>query len=164
MITQELYPKYKKWMKPICDGWYVNTQSNTEQKYLQLRSINDSLDLKLAIEIGEEFEKQKPSNNSCGKKPKEKLLVKFADGEYVAHDNGVDTFLECLWKMDIDTIMRKGLEWGGKPLITSYKASDRHIQVGPNQWANIPNSTRDKAKVLRILALHLKYEIDITIL
>ena len=39
LISKEIYPKYEQWMKPLDDGWYVNTQSTSEQKYLQLNSI-----------------------------------------------------------------------------------------------------------------------------
>lgn len=164
LISQKINSKYKAWMKPIGEGWYVNTQSDTNQKYIQLRSISDSLSLNLNIEIGEDLEKQKYPNNSRNRKAKEKLLVRFSDGEYVGNENAVDTFLECLWKMDVEAIMRKGIEIGGSPLISTSKLTSRHIQVGSNRWVKVPNSTRDKAKALRILALHLKYEIEITIL
>ena len=30
IVSKEIYPKYRKWMKPICDGWYINTQSNSD--------------------------------------------------------------------------------------------------------------------------------------
>lgn len=37
------------WIKPVCDGRYVNIQSDTGQKYIQLRSISDSLNLGLTV-------------------------------------------------------------------------------------------------------------------
>lgn len=45
LLSKEIYPQYKRWMKPLCDGWYLNAQSNTDNKYMQLRTINDQLDL-----------------------------------------------------------------------------------------------------------------------
>ncbi|WP_297067058.1 hypothetical protein [uncultured Duncaniella sp.] len=164
MLTREVYPRYKEWIKPVCDGWYFNAQSNTDQKYIQLRSISDSLNLGLNVEIGEDFEKQDNPNKACGTKSRGKLMVRFSDGEYIANQNTLDTFLECLWKMGIDDIMRKGIEWGGKPLITSYKVSNRQVQVDTNRWAIIPNTTKDKAKLLRVLAVHLRFNIEITII
>ena len=152
LISQNVHSKYKAWMKLIVEGWYVNTQSDTNQKYIQLRSISDSLNLNLNIEIGEDLEKQKDPNNSRNRKAKEKLLVKFSDGEYIGNENAVDTFLECLWKMDMETIMRKGVEIGGNPLISTSKLTSRYIQVGSNRWDNVQNSTREKAKALRIIA------------
>ena len=43
LISQEVYPRFKEWMKPIKDGWYVNVQSDSDQKYMQLVSINQQL-------------------------------------------------------------------------------------------------------------------------
>ena len=164
LLTREIYPRYKEWMKPVCDGWYFNAQSNTDQKYLQLRSINDSMNLGLVIEIGEDFEKQDNPDKAYGKRAKDRLIVKFSDGEYIANNSALDTFLECLWKMGIDDIMRKGIEWTGKPLITSYQASKRQVQVDTSRWTTIPATTKDKAKLLRVLAIHLKFNIEITII
>ena len=25
LLSKTIYPKYEEWMKPVCDGWYVNT-------------------------------------------------------------------------------------------------------------------------------------------
>ena len=110
LLSQEIYPRYKEWMKPVCDGWYINAQSDTDQKYLQLRSINDSLALGLNVEVGYDFETTKKTDKKSGTKSKDKLLVKFPDGEYIANQNTTDTFLECLWKLGIDEIKRKGVE------------------------------------------------------
>ncbi|MGG6545680.1 UNVERIFIED_CONTAM: hypothetical protein NY100_09715 [Prevotella sp. 15_C9] len=49
-------------MKPLCNGWYVNTQANTDCKYIQLRAINEQLSLGLTIEIGTDFEAQDAPN------------------------------------------------------------------------------------------------------
>ena len=39
LISQEVYPRFKDWMKPLGNGWYVNVQSDSDQKYMQLVSI-----------------------------------------------------------------------------------------------------------------------------
>ena len=116
------------------------------------------------MEILIDFEKQANPNKVRGQKSNDKLLVRFADGEYIANQNTLDTFLECLWKMGIDDIMRKELEWAGNPLITSYQVSKRQVQVDTNRWATIPNTTKDKAKLLRVLAVHLKFNVEITVI
>lgn len=164
LLAREVYPRYKAWIKPVCDGWYVNTQSDTGQKYLQLRAISDSLDLGLDVEIGEDFEKQDDPNKSRGTKSKDSLLVIFPDGEYIANQNPIDTFLQCLWKIGIEVIMRKGIEWSGNPLITSYQANNRQVQVDANRWATIPNTTKEKAKLLKVIALHLRLDIEIMVI
>lgn len=164
LLGHEIYPRYKDWMKPICEGWYLNAQSNTDQKYIQLRSINDSLSLGLNIEIGEDFETQEKVVKERSSKSKAKLLVKFPDGEYIANQSSSETFLECLWKFGIDEIMRKSIEWCGDSMITSYKVSDRQIQVDVNRWAIVPNTTKERAKLLRVIAAHFRINLEITIL
>lgn len=163
LLTREIYPRYKEWIKPVCDGWFLNAQSNTDQKYIQLRSINDSLNLGLMVEIGEDFEKQINPNKTRGTKSVDKLMVRFSDGEYIANNNSLDTFLECLWKIGIDDIMRKGIEYSGSPLISISQLSNRQVQVDSNRWATIPNTTKDKVKLLKVLAAHFKLNVEITL-
>ena len=90
-------------------------------------------------------------------------MVKFPDGEYVANDSALDTYLETIWKLGIDDIMRKHLTWGGKDLITTSQVANGQIQVGERRWVMVPNITKDKAKLLRVVAamLHIKLEITI---
>jgi hypothetical protein len=55
LISQEINPRFKYWMKPIGEGWYVNTQSDSDQKYMQLVSIKQQLGLDWKIEVGSDF-------------------------------------------------------------------------------------------------------------
>lgn len=164
LVSQEIYPRFKSYMKPICDGWYLNGQSNTDTKYLQLRAINDSLQLGLTIDLGDDFEPQENPNKGTQTRPKDKLLVKFADGEYIANDSSLDTFLEAVWKIGINEIARKDIQWCGRSLITPYKENNRQVQVDTNRWINAPTTTKDRAKLLRVIALHLKLNLEITII
>ena len=90
-------------------------------------------------------------------------MVKFPDGEYVANDNALDTYLETIWKLGIDDIMRKNLTWRDKVLITTSQVANGQIQVEERRWVMVPNITKDKAKLLRVVAamLHIKLEITI---
>lgn len=164
LLTRDIYPRYKDWIKPVVDGWYINAQSNTDQKYLQLCAINDSLNLGLNVELGDDFEKQNNPNKSKSSRTIDKLMVKFSDGEYVANQNSLDTFLECLWKMGIEDIVRREIEWRGKPLITGSKVSNMQVQVDENRWATVPSTTRERAKLLRVLAAYLRLKIEVTII
>lgn len=56
LFSKEIYPKYKEWMKPLDGGWYVNTQSDSETKYLQLKLIINHLKLDIKLELDENFE------------------------------------------------------------------------------------------------------------
>lgn len=164
LISRIEHSKYKGYMKPISDGWFVNTQSNTEQKFLQLRSINDMLDLNLIIEIGTDFEITNRESRKQKKSSKSDILVQFPDGEFIVGDNPVDTFIQTIWKIGIDKLYSKELNVSGKPLLTRNRQYNGQIQVGLDQWLNVPNTTKDKAKILRIIASTMYLDLKISIL
>lgn len=155
LVSKEIYPKYRKWMKPICDGWYINTQSNSDSKFLQLKAINEQLSLNLKIELGDDFEADENPNKEKRTKSKDKLLVKFPDGQYFANNSTLDTFLEVVWEIGIDNIRRKELSWGGNPLVTTSKMFNNQVQVDSQRWIIVPNTTKDKVKLLRVIGAML---------
>ncbi len=162
IVSKEIYPKYRKWMKPICDDWYINTQSNSDSKFLELKSINDQLSLNLKLELGADLDAEDKPDKEKRTKSKDKLLVKFPDGQYFANNSTLDTFLEVVWEIGIDNIKRKDLSWGGNPLITTSKMFNNQVQVDSQRWIIVPNSTRDKIKLLRVIGamLHINMEIS----
>lgn len=162
IVSKEIYPKYRKWMKPICDGWYINTQSNSDSKFLELKSINDQLSLNLKLELGADLDAEDKPDKEKRTKSKDKLLVKFPDGQYFTNNSTLDTFLEVVWEIGIDNIKRKDLSWGGNPLITTSKMFNNQVQVDSQRWIIVPNSTRDKIKLLRVIGamLHINMEIS----
>lgn len=162
IVSKEIYLKYRKWMKPICDGWYINTQSNSDSKFLELKSINDQLSLNLKLELGADLDAEDKPDKEKRTKSKDKLLVKFPDGQYFANNSTLDTFLEVVWEIGIDNIKRKDLSWGGNPLITTSKMFNNQVQVDSQRWIIVPNSTRDKIKLLRVIGamLHINMEIS----
>lgn len=163
LLSKEIYPKYKEWMKPVDGGWYVNTQSNSDSKFLQLKAINSQLDLGLVIELDADFEAQDNPNRERYSKSKDKLLVKFPDGQYFANSCALDTFLEVVWQIGIEEIKKKDLSWGGNPLITTSKMFNNQVQVDSQRWLTVPNMTKDKIKLLRVIGamLHIKMEITV---
>ena len=162
IVSKEIYPKYRKWMKPICDGWYINTQSNSDSKFLELKSINDQLSLNLKLELGADLDAEDKPDKEKRTKSKDKLLVKFPDGQYFANNSTLDTFLEVVWEIGIDNIKRKDLSWGGNPLITTSKMFNNQVQVDSQRWIIVPTSTRDKIKLLGVIGamLHINMEIS----
>lgn len=164
LLSKEIYPQYKEWMKPVCDDWYLNAQSNSDSKYLQLRSINDQLSLGLNIELGTDFKAENNPNKEKKSRTIDKLLVRFPNGEYVANDSALDTFLEVIWKLGIDDIMRKHLSWGGNDLITTSQVVNSQVQIGENRWIIVPGVTKDKAKLLRVIGAMLHINLEITII
>lgn len=162
IVSKEIYPKYRKWMKPICDDWYINTQSNSDSKFLELKSINDQLSLNLKLELGADLDAEDKPDKEKRTKSKDKLLVKFPDGQYFANNSTLDTFLEVVWEIGIDNIKRKDLSWGGNPLITTSKMFNNQVQVDSQRWIIVPNSTRDKIKLLRVIGAMLHINIEIS--
>lgn len=164
LISREVYSRYKEWMKPLCDGWYVNTQSDTATKFLQLKSINDQLQLGLVVELGYDFETQEKPGNERKSKTTSKLLVKFPDGEYVANESQTETFLEVIWKLGIENIRRRNIILGGNPLITLFKRSSNQVQIDTDRWISIPNTTKEKAKILKVIASHLQVKLEVNVI
>lgn len=163
LLSKEIYPKYQKDMKPICEGWYLNAQSNSDTKFLQLMSINDQLHLGLKIELGAGFDTVEDPGKEKRTRSRDKLLVKMPDGEYIANNSALETFLEVVWKLGIEDIRKKKLSWCGNPLITSKKMVYNQIQIDSDRWIIVPNSTKEKVKLLRVIGamLHIKMDINI---
>lgn len=163
MLSQVAYPKYGNYMKPVCDGWYLNTQSNTDQKYIQLRAINDSLNLGWIVEIGENFIKQKNPDKVKRTRSLDSLKVVFPDGECISNPNSIDTFVACLTKFGVEEIIRRGLEWGGNPLITRSRFTNRQVQVAEGRWVTVPTTTKERAKLIRVLGALLRQNLEIIV-
>ena len=164
LLSKEIYPKFKDYMKPVVDGWYVNIQSDTDQKYLQLNSIKEELWLAMDIEVGTDFITSDVKIAQKGKKRADKLLVKFPDGEFVGGENPIDTFLECIWKIGVEEIFRKGFQYKDKPLITTRQQYNSQVQIGKDYWLTIPPQTKDKFKMLRILEAVMRLKLEVSII
>ena len=163
LLSKEIYPKYQKDMKPICKGWYVNAQSNFDTKFLQLMSIKEQLHLGLKIELGTDFDTTEKLEREKKARGRGKLLVKMPDGEYIANDSALETFLEVIWNLGIEDIRKKELSWCGNPLITSKKMVYNQVQIDSDRWIIVPNTTKEKVKLLRVIGamLHIKMDINV---
>ena len=162
LLSKEIYPKYKEWMKPVCNGWYLNTQSNSDTKFLQLNAINEQLSLGLKIELGEDFVAQDNPNTEKRTRTKGEILVKLPDGQCFANNSITNTFLEVIREIGIDKIKQKELTWCGKPLITTSKMFNGQVQIDNERWIIVPNTTKDKVKLLRVIGAMLRINMEIT--
>ena len=162
LFSKEIYPKYKEWMKPVCNGWYLNTQSNSDTKFLQLNAINEQLSLGLKIELGEDFVAQDNPNKEKRTRTKGEILVKLPDGQCFANNSITNTFIEVIREIGIDKIKQKELTWCGKPLITTSKMFNGQVQIDNERWIIVPNTTKDKVKLLRVIGAMLRINIEIT--
>lgn len=162
LLSKEIYPKYKEWMKPVCNGWYLNTQSNSDTKFLQLNAINEQLSLGLKIELGEDFVAQDNPNKEKRTRTKGEILVKLPDGQCFANNSITNTFLEVIRGIGIDKIKQKELTWCGKPLITTSKMFNGQVQIDNERWIIVPNTTKDKVKLLRVIGAMVRINMEIT--
>jgi len=162
LISQEVYPRFKDWMKPLSNGWYVNVQSDSDQKYMQLVSIAQQLGLDWKIEVGSDFT---PSNDKVPQRKKretQRLMVKFPDGTTICNANPVDTFRRTIEKIGVEMLIRKGAQYSGKPLITPTKQYNGQIEIGEKRWLMIPPQTKDKLKTLIIISATLHLSLEVT--
>ena len=164
LLSKEIYLKYKDWMKPVCDGWYINAQSDTGQKFMQLTSIKSQLGIAMEVEMGTGFITSDAKVVQKSKKKDDKLLVKFPNGEYAAGENPIDTLIDAIWQIGPDNIRRKELTFKDKPIITLSKQYNGQVQVGQNLWLTVPNQTKDKYKMLRIIDVMMKLGLEISII
>ena len=162
LLSKEIYPRYKEWMKPVCNGWYLNTQSNSDTKLLQLNAINEQLSLGLKIELGEDFIAQDNPNKEKRTRTKGEILVKLPDGQCFANNSITNTFLELIREIGIDKIKQKELTWCGKPLITTSKMFNGQVRIDNERWIIVPNTTKDKVKLLRVIGAMLRINMEIT--
>ena len=161
LLSKEIYPKYKEWMKPVCNGWYLNTQSNSDTKFLQLNAINEQLSLGLKIELGEDFVAQDNPNKEKRTRTKGEILVKLPDGQCFANNSITNTFVEVIREIGIDKIKQKELTWCGKPLITASKMFNGQVRIDDERWIIVPNTTKDKVKLLRVIGAMLRINMEI---
>ena len=162
LFSKEVYPRFRDYMKPLDDGWYVNTQSDTAQKYLQLVSVKNQLGLDIIVEIGADFQ---PSSIKSFVKTRQKtecLLVKFPNGTFVGGQSPKETYLEAIKMIGLDMLRYKEFSMLGKEIVTRFQKYPNQIEVGKGVWITIPNQTKDKIKVLEGMSARYKLNLEIT--
>ncbi len=162
-ISQEVPPKYRDYMEPIVDGWYLNCQSDTAPKCLQLKAIATQLGIDMKAEIGD-FETDCVRAAIPKKTRDSRLMVKFPDGEYVAEISPTDAFSQTVFKIGIKELKKKNIQWAGKPFISSFQQFKNQVQVDTNAWMIVPGATKDKAKMLTVIGAMMHIKLDVMIL
>lgn len=161
LISRVRHEKFKDYMKLIEEDWYVNTQSDSDQKYMQLISIRNSLNMDYTVEIGSDIDPIAPTKTSP-RKAKEDLLVKFPDGEFISGQSPKDAYIQSLRKIGLETIRQKCIEVFGKECVTRFNKYQHQVEVEKGIWVTIPNQTKDKKKALEIIASKFKMVLEIT--
>lgn len=162
IFSRELYPKYDGWMKPLHDGWYVNMQSDTQQKYLQLKIINDKLQLGLTIEMADDFVESKRQPEAKFRRNVGGLSVIFPDGMVIKDSDSQSTFIKSARHIGLELIRRKGIQYQGKTLVATTRISNHHISVA-DKWLLVPSNTKDKAKCLISMSAIMRLGLKVTV-
>ena len=154
LVSKEKIALFKDNSKPIDDEWYVITESDTGQKYLQLMSISEQLDLGLLIELAEEFDEYDDAPRALVRKPKSPFSVSFPDGEVFTGAVPRETFVKAIVKIGPELLAQKGLVCMGRQIVTRFQKYPNQEKVG-NHWVTVYSTTADKAKALKYIKTHL---------
>ena len=165
LVSREIVPRYAPWTKEICEGWYLMAQSDTAQKYMQMKSIVAQLASDVKVEMGD-FETM-ASDESNGKRKeyrkKSKLCVTFPDGSSICSIDHQKIFLDVVMRIGLDKVKQTNIQVAGKEIVTSYKKYNGQIQLPSQEWLTMPPHDKNKYKILRVLSsmTHTPFEVKI---
>lgn len=154
LVSREKIARFKDNSKPIDDKWYVITESDTWQKYMQLTSISDQLGLGLDIELAYEFGEYDEAPRALVRRPKAPFSVSFPDGDVFTGPVPRDTFVKALDKIGLELLAQKGLVCMARQIVTRFQKYPNQEKVG-NHWVTVYGTTADKAKVLKYIKARL---------
>lgn len=165
LVSQSIHERYEKWIKPIGDGWYIMLQSDTDQKFRQLISINNQLRLNLIIEMNADIKAKSSNGNKRGaKKAKSQLMITFPDGNIVAGFNTTDTFVSFVEYVGADKVSKINLHIAGRDLVTPTQKYAGQMQLSNSKWLSIPNTTKDKYKIVKVISSMTHTNCEVTII
>lgn len=161
LVSQIANKKYKEYIKPINNGWFVAIISDTEHKFRQLLSIKEQLGLNMIVEIGYHFTTSSNTKEYKRKKAKVDLMVTFTNGHIIAGKNPIETFINFIKYIGIEKIEKKNILMGNRQLFTSTNKYKGQIDISNGKWLTIPNTTKDKYKIMKVIGsmTHTNFEI-----
>lgn len=92
--------------------------------------------------------------------PKGRLVVTFPDN-YAIVDNA---YVKTIRRIGTDKIEKTNLRFSGRKLITATKQYPSQTCLPDGKWLTIPNTTKDKYKMLKIISsmTRIPFEVEIT--
>ena len=159
LVSREKIGLFKDNSKPIDDDWFVITESDTAQKYLQLMSISTQLGLGLTIERAEGFDAYDKPQRVLVRKAKSPLTVSFPDGDVFSEAVPRDTYVKAIVKIGPERLAQKGLECMGRQVVSRFQKYPNQVQVDRNHWVTIYLTTAEKVKVLDYIKSRLDVEL-----
>lgn len=165
LVSREIIPRYAPWTKEIGDGWYLMAQSDTKQKFMQIKSIVSQLDSNAQVEIGnfDQLAFNKNEGKHSESKGKSKLIVTFPDGREICSVDHQQVLAETVRIIGVDKVKKTHLQIGGKPIITLEKRYNNQVCILTGEWLTVPPQVKDKYKILRMLSsiTRTPYEVKI---
>lgn len=161
LVVQAIAKSYEKWIKAIGNGWYLMLQSDTDQKYRQLLSLNEKLQLGMKLEMKADLT---PLTNDKYKEKikrtkKMHIAITLPDGTAIIEN----AYVKMICKIGLDKIARTNLKVGTKRLITSTQQYSNQINVDKGHWLTVPTLCKDQYKILKIVSsmTHTPFKIEI---
>lgn len=110
----------------------------------------------------EELKEESPKRSPRGQRkiPKGRLVVTFPDDLPIV-DNA---YVKTIKRIGTDKIEKTNLRFAGRKLITATKQYPSQTSLPDGKWLTIPNTTKDKYKMLKIISsmTHTPFEVEIT--
>ena len=150
VVSTECHEKYKKYMVPLTDGWWVNTQSDSSQKYLHLRSVKTKLGLDFEVQLAEEFDEYNEAEKKKTRK-QDLISVIYSNDEYIHATYNEDVYVKTIERIGAERIMYKCLEYLGKEVITRYNKYPKQRKLDNGLWVTIPQSSKDMRRALEYI-------------
>lgn len=192
LVTKELfkYEQYSEYMVPIGRGWYVNLMSTLDDKYRQLCTMNDVLNLRMTTcllnesQMSDSDKEQwsedlhdidRDTDNDTDrdiehkrKKPKkifDKLNVKFKGFKMIfdKSNHNRQLFAHLIELIGINDVCKLGLQAGRYELVTRMKLYDTQLPCG-DFWVTVPNGIKYKYKILQTIKALLKIDMEVSLL
>ena len=146
-------------MVALQDGWWINTQSDSSQKYLQLLAAKKKLNLDYEISIAEEFEEY--SKAEKGKpRAQDSICVVFGDHDYIIESHNEDVFIKAVERIGPEWIMQRCIEYQGRTVVTRYNKYQRQRKLACGLWITFPPTTKDMRQIINLISDKLKLGIE----
>ena len=165
LVAQEVNQKYASWTKPMSNNWYLMAQSDTEQKYMQLKSIIAQLSIEANVELGDFDAISATSHTRKGdtRKKKAQLSVTLPNGMVLQGENPQHTYVMVINHIGLERIKKTNIKIGGSPITTPHKKYNGQVKLDSGEWLTVPATVKDKYKILRVISslTHEPFEVRI---
>ncbi len=153
LVATSVVERYAQWTKPITEGWYLMAQGDTQQKYMQMKSIITQLGVDVHIEIGDSTTLvARDTVKNVAHKKKSQLSVAFPDGYTECSRDHQKVFVSAVEHIGFSKVKNTGLQFSGKQVVTSVKKYTCQVQMPDGEWLTVPVQAKDKYKMLRIIS------------